>query len=281
MALPQEVTAARQEALRDGAGEEDGGEQEERHVANVEPQHRLLLPGRGGGGEAVDHGAHDQQVGQAGGNQGADPAGWRVRTPVVGLGDAAAGAGEPRQESGAGEIRPAERPLPPLRLRGVEIMSQRRAVLVDRHTDVVQEEHGVMRDLGAGLQQVGRHAAGQIGEHGRREEAQGKRREVPGVPQGSSLGPPAYQQSRRGEQVRPDVEGLVVPLEHAEEVAVPVLANGTVARQDVGLSEQDGDLGGGDWELGAGPAPLHIQQEVGEMLRHPGNGHGGRLFPTV
>lgn len=48
----------------------------------------------------------------------------------------------------------------------------------------------------------------------------------------------------------PYIQGFVVSLEEAEEVATPVLPDGTVACQDVGFPEQAGDLGGGDGGAG-------------------------------
>lgn len=45
-----------------------------------------------------------------------------------------------------------------------------------------------------------------------------------------------------GQQVAPHVDCLIVYLEEAEEVEAPGMAHGPVARQDVGLTEEKGDL---------------------------------------
>lgn len=96
------------------------------------------------------------------------------------------------------------------------------------------------------LQHVSCHTEEHIGKGGYQEDAQRQGSCVQGVPQGPCVGPPVQQQQRSCQQVSPHIQGFVVSLEEAEEVAAPVLLDGTVARQDVGLSEQAGDLGGGN-----------------------------------
>lgn len=54
--------------------------------------------------------------------------------------------------------------LPPGRLRAVEIVSQGTAILIHRHTHIVQEEQGIVGQLGVGLKQVGCYATTQVGE---------------------------------------------------------------------------------------------------------------------
>ena len=143
-------------------------------------------------------------------------------------------------------------------------MAQRAAVLVHGHAHVVQEEQAVVRQLGARLQQVGRHAAAQVAQGGAYEQRQGR---APGGPRRR----PADQQGGGRQQVCPDVDGLVVALEQTEGVAAPGLAHRPVPRQDVGLPEQEGHLGGGDWGPGAGPPG--VRQEVSETPSHPGERH--------
>lgn len=100
------------------------------------------------------------------------------------------------------------------------------------------------------LQEVSRHTEEHVGEGRHQEDAQRQRSCVQGVPQGAYVGPPAEQQHGSCQQVSPHIQGFIVSLEEAEEVAAPVLLGGTVARQDVGLSEQAGDLRGGDGGTG-------------------------------
>lgn len=236
------VALAREEALGDGAGEEDGGQQETRNLEGVEGQRGLPRPGDGG--QPVGHGADVQQVRQRGGDQLADLALPRVRPAVPELGEAAAGAREPGEESSTRQEQQAHAALLPGRLRRVEVMAERATVLVGGHAHVVQEEEEVMRAFGVRLQEVSCRAEGHVGEGGHQENRQRERGGVQGVPQVTRLGPPAEQDGGNRQQVGPHVEGFVVSLEEAEEVATPVLQRRPVAGQDVRLSEEHGDLGG-------------------------------------
>ena len=79
------------------------------------------------------------------------------------------------------------------------------------------------------LQKMRRHTEEHVGDGGEQEDGQRQRGSAQGVPQGAHFGPPAEEQHRHRQQVGPHIQGFIVPLEEAEEVAAPVLLDGAVA----------------------------------------------------
>lgn len=79
------------------------------------------------------------------------------------------------------------------------------------------------------LQKMSCHTEEHVGEGRQQEDAQRQRGSAQGIPQGAYVGPPAEQQHRHRQQVSPHIQGFIVPLEEAEEVAAPVLLDGAVA----------------------------------------------------
>lgn len=108
-------------------------------------------------------------------------------------------------------------------------MSEGAAILIHSHTHIVHEEEEVVCMFGMRLQQVSCHTEEQIGEGRHQEDAQRQGGCVQGVPQGPYVGPPVQQQHGDCQQVSPHIQGFIVSLEEAEEVAAPVLMDGTVA----------------------------------------------------
>lgn len=163
--LTHKIAPAWEEALGDGAGEEDGRQHEGDNLQSVEGERWLLGPGDGG--QAMGYWADIQQVGCRGGDQLADlslPGVWPL---VPGLSDTAAEAGEPPKQGSAQQEPRPDNAFSPGYLRGVEVMSQRGPVLINGHAHVVKEEEDVVRMFATRVQEVSRHAEEHVGKRRR------------------------------------------------------------------------------------------------------------------
>lgn len=153
VALPDKMALPREPFFGIGIGEKKGPDQEKKHMALV-IQNSYIHKARGRGGvNAVKHRADIQSVRHSRWHLLAEPAqqGREVGASVFGI--TGTSTGQPSQQDSPGHVE-AHNPGVPARLNGVIEMHQGTAVLVRSNAHIVQEEEGVMPELGLGLQEV-------------------------------------------------------------------------------------------------------------------------------
>ena len=278
VALPKDMAAAREPALRHEGREESCGQQKEDHLAFVVEKSRVICGRVGGHKDAVHHGADVQGIGQCRGYLLASAAQQARLLDILVVAGASAGKpgkkGSCRQEDGLHLGMPS-------RLNGIVEVRQGAAKLVHGHTHVVQEEEAVMPELGLGLQEVSQGAEGEVGEGGEDDDEEGPGMRVSPEVHGAHKNGKPQQQHQGGQQVGPDVHRLVVLLEQRAEVEAPGSMQRPVAHVDVRLPEEGRHLGSIHGEHGLwwhrGLRLLvdlpQAGQEVAELLGHH-RGHG-------
>ena len=235
VALPEDMAAAREPALRHEGREESRSQQKEDHLAFVVEKSRVVCGRVGGHKNAVSHGADVQCIGQRGGYLLASAAQQARLLDVLVV--AGASAGKPSKKGSRGQEDGLHLGVPG-RLNGIVEVCQGAAKLVHGHTHVVQEEEAVMPELGLGLQEVSQGTEGEVGEGGEDDDEEGQGMRVSPEVHGAHKNGEPQQQHQGGQQVGPDVHRLVVLLEQRAEVEAPGPMQRPVAHVDVRLPEE-------------------------------------------
>lgn len=278
VALPKDMAAAREPALRHEGREESGSQQKEDHLAFVVEKSRVVHGRVGGHEDAVHHGADVQCVGQRRRHLLASAAQQAGLLDVLVV--AGASAGKPGEKGSHGQVKGLYLGMPG-GLNGVVEVCQGTAKLVHSHTHVVQEEEAVMPELGLGLQEVSQGTEGEVGDGGKNNDEEGQGVQVSPEVHGPHKDGQPQQQHQGRQQVGPDVHRLVVLLEQCAEVEAPGPMQRPVAHIDVWLPEDGRHLGSVHREhrLWLHRRPRHLVdlpqtgQEVAELLGHH-CGHG-------
>lgn len=151
VALPKDMAAAREPALRHEGREESRSQQEEDNLAFVVEKSRVVCGRVGGHKDTVCHGADVQCVGQRGGYLLASAAQQARLLDVFVV--AGASAGKPSKKGSRGQEDGLHLGVPG-GLNGIVEVRQGATKLVHGHTHIVQEEEAVMPELRFGLQEV-------------------------------------------------------------------------------------------------------------------------------
>lgn len=126
----------------------------------------------------------------------------------------------------------------PVLLHRVVKVHRRAAVLVLRHTNVVQEKEGEVAQLRFASQEVGNGTEEHIVEGGHQQDEEGPGVTVPHKVHRLRELCQLHEHQQGPKQVRPHVDCLVVALEQGEEVVPPALVQRAVAGMDVALPEE-------------------------------------------
>lgn len=265
VALPDEVAPPGEQALRVRAAEEVGADEEEEHVVEMVNHHRVGAAVLVAPVDAVDDGAYVQAVGQGRGHH--------LEELVCQLGHissgvftvAAAEAGQPGQERRRGQEEPLDSGVP-LLLNGIVVVCQGAAVLVHGHSHIIEEVEGVIRQFGLGGEEMSQGTKGEVGEGRQEHDEERLSVRIPQEIHRLRHLPPLHQDDEGGQQVAPDVEGLIVPLEKGEEVVAPTLLRLPVAGEDVAFAEHPGDVRHLDGARQRGKGRLQELRDLTELL---------------